>query len=189
MDFIHPFFVVRILKPQNCPSMQMYLLQSQGGVTCRAIDSLVTISFHGEYPAVRIGVVVCKYAPDRWQLDTWQEQQSVLPFQHDAAKNLYNATMRNLYDTMQTIIRVMEDSLMIFMASAIAINSCMLIGPTSGWSDAVEYNLLSQFQLGPLQKNIICTHSWQMQESYWHHGVWARCNQQTWVRIWYVWGA
>ena len=102
----------------------------------------------------------------------------MLPFQHDAAKNLYNATMRNLYDTMQTIIRVMEDSLMILMASAIVINSCMLIGPTTGWSDAVEYDLLLQFQL-PFTKNIICTRSWQVQESYWHHGVWVRCNQQT----------
>jgi hypothetical protein len=35
MDFLHPFFVVRIQKLKNRPSMPMSLRQSQGGATCR----------------------------------------------------------------------------------------------------------------------------------------------------------
>jgi len=35
MDFLHPFFVVRIHKLQNRPSMPMSPRQSQGGATCR----------------------------------------------------------------------------------------------------------------------------------------------------------
>ena len=34
MDFLHPFFVVRIRKLQNHPSMLMSLCQSQEGATC-----------------------------------------------------------------------------------------------------------------------------------------------------------
>jgi hypothetical protein len=55
---------------------------------------------------------------------------------------------------MQTIIRVVEDSLMILLASAIVVNTYMLVGPTSvsGWSDTVEYDLFSQSNC-PSQKH------------------------------------
>jgi len=41
MDFLHPFFVVRIHKLHNRPSMPMSLSQSQGGATCRPQMALV----------------------------------------------------------------------------------------------------------------------------------------------------
>ena len=35
----------------------------------------------------------------------------------------------------------------ILLASVAVMDVCMLMGPTSGWSDTEEYHLLSQFQL------------------------------------------
>jgi hypothetical protein len=42
----------------------------------------------------------------------------------------------------------------ILLASVVVMDMCMLMGPTSGWSETKEYHLLSQFQL-PFAKNII----------------------------------
>ena len=44
--------------------------------------------------------------------------------------------------------------MMILLASVLVMDACMLMGPTLGWSETEEYDLLSQFQL-PLAKNIM----------------------------------
>jgi len=51
---------------------------------------------------VRIGII-CNYAPDN-ELD--ENGNPTLHFQRDADGNFYNATMRNLFRTMQTTTRV-----------------------------------------------------------------------------------
>jgi hypothetical protein len=40
------------------------------------------------------------------------------------------------------------------MSSVIVMNTCMLMGPTSGWSETEEYRLLSQFQF-PFARTIL----------------------------------
>ena len=45
-------------------------------------------------------------------------------------------------------------AMLILLSSVIVINTCMLMGPTKGWSETEEYHYLSQFQL-PFAKNII----------------------------------
>ena len=44
--------------------------------------------------------------------------------------------------------------MLILLASVVVMNTCMLMGPTSGWSETKEYGFLSQFQL-PFAKNLI----------------------------------
>ena len=44
--------------------------------------------------------------------------------------------------------------MLILLSSVIVMDVCMLMGPTSGWSETIEYRLLSQFQI-PFVKNII----------------------------------
>ena len=44
--------------------------------------------------------------------------------------------------------------MMILLASVAVMDVCMLMGPTSGWSESEEYRLLLQFQL-PFAKTII----------------------------------
>jgi hypothetical protein len=45
-------------------------------------------------------------------------------------------------------------AMLILLATVVVMNTCMLMGPASGWSDTNEYHLLSQLQL-PFAKNII----------------------------------
>ena len=46
-------------------------------------------------------------------------------------------------------------AMLILLASVVVMNNvCMLMGPTSGWSETKEYHLLLQFQL-PYTKDII----------------------------------
>jgi hypothetical protein len=45
-------------------------------------------------------------------------------------------------------------AMLILLSSVIVINTCMLMGPTKGWSETEEYHYLLQFQL-PFAKNII----------------------------------
>jgi len=45
-------------------------------------------------------------------------------------------------------------AMLILLSSVIVRDTCMLMGPTSGWSKTEEYHYLSQFQL-PFAKNII----------------------------------
>jgi len=74
------------------------------------------------------------------------------------AGNFYNATMRNLFSTIQTVMCCAgffpDAGMMILLASVIVMDVCMLMGQTSGWSNTKEYCLLSQFQL-TLARNII----------------------------------
>ena len=44
--------------------------------------------------------------------------------------------------------------MMILLATVAVMNTCMLMGPTSGWSETNEYRLLSQLQLS-FAENII----------------------------------
>ena len=107
-----------------------------------------------EYATVRIKVI-CNYAPDD-ELD--ENGNLTLHFRRDAAGNFYNATMRNLFTTMQTMMChagfFPDVWMMILLASVAVMDVCMLMGPTSGWSKTEEYHLLLQFQL-PFARNII----------------------------------
>ena len=116
-----------------------------------ATDGLGPVSLpssYGEYADVRIGVI-CNYAPDD-ELD--DNGNPTLYFQRDAAGNFYNVTIRNLFSTMQTMMCCAgffpDVGMMILLASVVVMNVCMLMGPTSGWSETQEYCLLSQFQIG-----------------------------------------
>ena len=122
-----------------------------------ATDGLGPVSFpssYGEYADVRIGVI-CNYAPDD-ELD--DNGNPTLHFQRDTNGNFYNVTMRNLFTTMQTMMTragfLPDVAMLILLATVIVIDMCMLMGPTSGWSETKEYHFLSQFQL-PSAKNII----------------------------------
>jgi hypothetical protein len=44
--------------------------------------------------------------------------------------------------------------MLILLATVVVMDMCMMMGPTSGWSDTKEYILLSQLQI-PLAKKII----------------------------------
>jgi hypothetical protein len=123
----------------------------------QATDGLGPISFpssYGEYADVQIGVI-CNYAPDD-ELD--DNGNPTLHFQRDAGGNFYNATMSNLFTTMQTIMCrtgfLPDVAMMILLATVVVMDMCMLMGLTSGWSDTNEYHLLSDLQL-PFAKNII----------------------------------
>jgi hypothetical protein len=48
----------------------------------------------------------------------------------------------------------LDVGMMILLASVAVIDVCMLMGPTSCWSETIEYRLLPQFQL-PFARNII----------------------------------
>ena len=66
--------------------------------------------------------------------------------------------MRNLFCAMQTMMCCAgffpDVGMMILLASVIVMNVCMLMGPTSGWSETEEYSILSQYQF-PFARNII----------------------------------
>jgi len=122
-----------------------------------ATDKLGPVSFPsslGEYPDVRIAVFL-NYAPDN-ELD--KKGNPTLHFQRDIYGKFYNITIRNLFDTMQTMMCLAGFNpyvaMLILLSSAIVIDTCMLMGPTKGWSKTEEYHYLSQFQL-PFAKNII----------------------------------
>jgi hypothetical protein len=122
-----------------------------------ATDGLGPVSLpssYGEYADVRIGVI-CNYAPDD-ELD--DNGNPTLYFQRDAAGNFYNVTIRNLFSTMQTMMCragfLPDVAMLILLATVVVMDMCMMMGPTSGWSDTKEYILLSQLQI-PLAKKII----------------------------------
>ena len=113
----------------------------------QATDGLGPVSFpssYGEYTTVRIGVI-CNYAPDN-ELD--ENGNPALHFQRDAAGNFYNATIRNLFTTMQTMMCragfFPDVGMLILLASVDVMDVCMLMGSTSGWSKTIEYCLLLQ---------------------------------------------
>jgi hypothetical protein len=57
--------------------------------------------------------------------------------------------------TMMCLAGFLPDvAMLILLASVIVMDMCMLMGPTSGWSETKEYHLLLQFQL-PYTKDII----------------------------------
>jgi hypothetical protein len=106
----------------------------------QASDGLSPVSFpssYGEYKTVQIGVI-CNYAPDN-ELD--QNGNPALHFQRDAAGNFYNATIRNLFSTMQTMMChtgfFPDVGMMTLLASVAVMDVCMLMGPTSGWSETI----------------------------------------------------
>ena len=118
----------------------------------QASDGLGPVSFpssYGEYATVQIGVI-CIDSPDD-ELDQNQNGNPALHFQRDAAGNFYNATIRNLFSTMQTMMChagfFLDVGMMILLASVGVMDVCMLMGPTSGWSETQKYCLFSQFQL------------------------------------------
>jgi hypothetical protein len=124
-----------------------------------ATDGLGPVSFpssYGEYADVRIGVI-CNFAPDD-ELD--DNGNPSLHLQRDTNGNFYNVTMRmrNLFTTMQTMMTragfLPDVAMLILLATVVVMDMCMLMGPTSGWSDTKEYHLLLQLQL-PFAKNII----------------------------------
>ena len=123
----------------------------------QATDKLGPVPFPsslGEYPDVRIAVFL-NYAPDD-ELD--KKGNPTLHFQRDISGKFYNITIRNLFDTMQTMMCLAGFdpyvAMLILLSSVIVIDTCMLMGPTKGWSKTEEYHYLSQFQL-PFAKNII----------------------------------
>jgi hypothetical protein len=123
----------------------------------QATDKLGPLSFpssYGEYAAVRIAVFL-NYAPDD-ELD--KKGNPTLHFQRDVSGKFYNITIRNLFDTMQTLMCLAgfdpHVAMLILLSSVVVMDTCMLMGPTKGWSDTEEYCYLSQFQL-PFAKNII----------------------------------
>jgi hypothetical protein len=123
----------------------------------QATDKLGNVSFpssFGEYAAVQIAVFL-NYAPDD-ELD--KKGNPTLHFQRDVSGKFYNITIRNLFDTMQTMMCLAGFDpyvgMLILVSSVVVMDTCMLMGPTSGWSDTEEYRYLSQFQL-PFAKNII----------------------------------
>jgi hypothetical protein len=122
-----------------------------------ATDGLGPVSFPsslGEYPDVRIAVFL-NYAPDD-ELD--ENGNPTLHFQRDVDGNFYNATMRKLFTTMRIMMcHAGFDpyvGMLILLASVVVMDVCMLMGPTSGWSETEEYRLLSQFQF-PFARTII----------------------------------
>ena len=129
----------------------------------------------GEYPDVWIAVFL-NYAPDD-ELD--KKGNPTSHFQHDVSGKFYNITIRNLFDTMQTLMCLAgfdpHVAMLILLSSVVVMDTCMLMGPTKGWSDTEEYHYLSQFQL-PKKHNCIC--SWQVRESCWCHGVWTQSKQE-----------
>jgi hypothetical protein len=123
----------------------------------QAADGLGSISLpssYGEYADVQIGVI-CNYAPDD-ELD--DNGNPTLHFQLDTNGNFYNVTMRNLFTTMQTMMTravfLPDVAMLILLATVVVVDMCMLMGPTTGWSETKEYHFLSQCQL-PSAKNII----------------------------------
>jgi hypothetical protein len=107
----------------------------------QATDKLGPVSFpssYEEYAAVRIAVFL-NYAPDD-ELDN--KGNPTLHFQHDVSGKFYNATMRNLFDTMQTLMCLAGFdpyvAMLILLSSVVVMDTCMLMGPTSGWSDTEE---------------------------------------------------
>jgi hypothetical protein len=66
--------------------------------------------------------------------------------------------MRNLFTSMQTMMCragfLPDVAMLILLATVVVMNTCMLLGPASGWSDTIKYRLLSQLQL-PFAENII----------------------------------
>ena len=101
----------------------------------QATDKLGPVSFpssYGEYAAVRIAVF-CNYAPDD-ELD--KKGNPTLHFQRDVRGKFCNATMRNLFDTMQTMMCLAGFdpyvAMLILLSSVIVMNTCMLMGPTKG---------------------------------------------------------
>ena len=83
-----------------------------------------------EYATVRIGII-CNYVPDD-ELD--KNGYPTLHFKRDVAKNFHNASIRNLFCTMQTKMWHAEFhpdvGIMILLASVLVMNVCMLMGPT-----------------------------------------------------------
>jgi hypothetical protein len=123
----------------------------------QATDKLGPVSFpssYGEYAAVQIAVFL-NYAPDD-ELD--KKGNPTLHFQRDVSGKFYNITIRNLFDTMQTMMCLAGFdpyvAMLILLSSVVVMDTCMLMGSSSGWSDTEEYRYLSQFQL-PFAKNII----------------------------------
>jgi hypothetical protein len=57
------------------------------------------------------------------------------------------STIRNLFDTMQTMMCLAGFdpyvAMLILLSSVIVMYTCMLMGPTKGWSDTEEYHYLS----------------------------------------------
>jgi hypothetical protein len=97
----------------------------------------------GEYPDVWIAVFL-NYAPDD-ELD--KKGNPTSHFQHDVSGKFYNITIRNLFDTMQTMMCLAGFdpyvAMLILLSSVIVMDTCMLMGPTKGWSDTEEYHYLS----------------------------------------------
>jgi hypothetical protein len=123
----------------------------------QATDKLGPVSFpssYGEYAAVQITVFL-NYAPDD-ELD--KKGNPTLHFQRDVSGKFYDITIRNLTDTMQNLMCLAGFdpyvAMLILLSSVVVMDTCMLMGSSSGWSDTEEYRYLSQFQL-PFAKNII----------------------------------
>jgi hypothetical protein len=65
---------------------------------------------------------------------------------------------------------------MLLLASVTVMDVCMLMGPTSGWSETEEYRIILQFQL-PFVKNIIA-YVRRKCENLVGVGVWAQSSPQ-----------
>ena len=64
------------------------------------MDHVSFPSSYGEYATVQIGII-CNYAPDD-ELD--ENGYATLHFKRDVAVNFHNASIRNLFCTMQTMM-------------------------------------------------------------------------------------
>jgi len=155
-DCIKDGFPSSLLRCQNTQATKSSInadisTSEPGRKYLQATDGLGPVSIpssYGEYVTVRIRVIF-NYAPDD---DLDKNGNPTLHFQRDAAGNFYNATMRNLISTMQTMMCLAgflpDVAMLILLASVGVMDVCMLMGPASGWSETQEYCVLSQFQRG-----------------------------------------
>jgi hypothetical protein len=104
--------------------------------------------------------IICTYAPDD-ELDK-NGNNPTLHFQRDAARNFYNALVRNIFCMMQTMVChagfFLDVGMMTLMASVLVMDVCMLMSLMLGWPDTKEYCLISQFQL-PFLKTLLHVYS------------------------------
>ena len=132
---------------------------------------------NGEYATVRIEVI-CNYAPDD-ELD--DNGYPALHFWRDAAGNFYNARIRNLFTTMQTMMCragfFPDVGMMILLDSVAVMDVCMLMSE-SHIRLVRKQRISSSFAVPTsLSEKHNCICSLQVRKSCRCHGVWAQSSR------------
>jgi hypothetical protein len=142
---MHRRWVSWFLSLHNRPSMTMSLSQSQGGTTCKPQINWVPFLFpHHIIWRVRsctnrsLSQLLCSRDDE---LD--KKGNPTLHFQRDVSRKFYNTTIRNLFDTMQTLMCLAGFdpyvAMLILLSSVVVMDTCMVMGSTSGWSDRLVW--------------------------------------------------